>query len=288
MLRRLIICLTVLTAAFTAAARGIGQPQIPSDLRTPQEQSAFMAMHFWDGLDFADTVRSLDRSVVEEAFSDYAAILPEVSDSICRASVDSLLTRAAAVAPAYRLLLETARVYLYSPDSPVFSEDAYLPFLDFVIARGDDTPADRMIRDDIMRNSPGTPAADFTFETTGGTEATALDPEGRRRTLLIFYDPDCDDCHRLIGRLRKSEALDVALGSGDLRVVLVYIGDDREHWQRDAASLPAAWTVGIDDRGTVDDGDLYVIRATPSVYLIDRDGTVLLKDPTVAAIEAAL
>ncbi len=286
--RKLFITFLALAAALTALSRGIVPPRIPATLRTDAERTAYMAMHFWDGLDFADTARSLDRELIERTFPDYAALLPSVSDSVRRASVDSLLTRAAAVPPAYRLLLETARVCLYSPDSPVFSDDAYLPFLDFVIARGDDTPADRMIRDDIMRNRPGTAAADFTFETACGDEATALDSDRSRTTLLMFYDPDCDDCHRIISRLRNDAALNAALDAERLRVVLVYIGDDRDLWLRDAASLPPAWTIGIDDRDTVDDGDLYVIRTTPSIYLIAADGTVLLKDPTLATLTAAL
>lgn len=279
MQRKIIIFLITLAATLTASARSLELPPLPADLHTDAQRDEFMAMHFWDRLDFADTIRSLDPQLIDGAFSYYATILHRSPDSVRTASVDTLLSRAASVPSAYMLMLETARAHLYSPDSPVFSEDIYLAFLDFVFARGDDSDIDRMIRDDIMRNRPGTPAADFTFATADGGTSTALDPEGRSRTLLVFYDPDCDTCHHLIGRLRSAAALQTAVATAALRVVLVYIGDDRDLWLRDAASLPDDWTIGIDDCGMVEDADLYVIRNTPSVYLIDRDGTVMLKEP---------
>lgn len=277
--RTLIISLIALIASFAAAARSLELPKLPAHLHTDAQRDEFMAMHFWDRLDFADTIRSLDSELIDGAFSYYATILHRTPDSVRTAAVDNLLSRAASVPSAYMFMLETARAHLYSPDSPVFSEDIYLAVLDYVFARGDDSDIDRMIRDDIMRNRPGTPAADFTFESTTG-QATALDHSGRARTLLIFYDPDCDTCHHLIDRLRKNAALQTAVGASDLRVVLVYIGDNRDLWLRDAASLPDDWTIGIDDCGTVEESDLYIIRNVPSIYLIDRDGTILLKEPT--------
>lgn len=278
--RTLIISLIALIASFAAAARSLELPKLPAHLHTDAQRDEFMALHFWDRLDFADTIRSLDSELIDGAFSYYATILHRTPDSVRTASVDNLLSRAASVPSAYMFMLETARAHLYSPDSPVFSEDIYLAVLDFVFARGDDSDIDRMIRDDIMRNRPGTPAADFTFATADGGTSSALDSEGRCRTLLVFYDPDCDTCHHLIDRLRKNAALQTAVGASDLRVVLVYIGDNRDLWLRDAASLPDDWTIGIDDCGTVEESDLYIIRNVPSIYLIDRDGTILLKEPS--------
>lgn len=278
--RTLIISLIALIASFAAAARSLELPKLPAHLHTDAQRDEFMALHFWDRLDFADTIRSLDSELIDGAFSYYATILHRTPDSVRTASVDNLLSRAASVPSAYMFMLETARAHLYSPDSPVFSEDIYLAVLDFVFARGDDSDIDRMIRDDIMRNRPGTPAADFSFATADGGTSSALDSEGRCRTLLVFYDPDCDTCHHLIDRLRKNAALQTAVGASDLRVVLVYIGDNRDLWLRDAASLPDDWTIGIDDCGTVEESDLYIIRNVPSIYLIDRDGTILLKEPS--------
>lgn len=279
MQRKIFIFLIALIATLTASTRSLELPPFPANLHSDAQRDEFLAMHFWDRLDFADTIRSLDSELIDGAFSYYATILHRTPDSVRTAAVDNLLSRAASVPSAYMFMLETARAHLYSPDSPVFSEDIYLAVLDFVFARGDDSDIDRMIRDDIMRNRPGTPAADFSFATADGGTSSALDSEGRCRTLLVFYDPDCDTCHHLIDRLRKNAALQTAVGASDLRVVLVYIGDDRDLWLRDAASLPDDWTIGIDDCGMVEDADLYVIRNTPSVYLIDRDGTVMLKEP---------
>ena len=60
-------------------------------------------------------------------------------------------------------------------------------------------------------------------------------------------------------------------------MLAVYSGDDRDLWERDAAVLPAEWTVGYES-GWLQDTGAYVLRAMPTLYLLDRNKQVILKD----------
>ena len=42
--------------------------------------------------------------------------------------------------------------------------------------------------------------------------------------------------------------------------------------------MPPGWEVGMDEDGVIDSRELYLIRATPSFYLIGPDGKVMGKD----------
>ena len=65
---------------------------------------------------------------------------------------------------------------------------------------------------------------------------------------------------------------------------MAYPGENAEKWRSDLQELPSTWEIGMAPE--IDSEEIYIVRATPSYYLISPDGTVLLKDaplPTLAA-----
>lgn len=109
-----------------------------------------------------------------------------------------------------------------------------------------------------------------------------------RRELLMFYEPDCDQCLDAEKRLAESAAFNRLVATGELQMLAVYVGHDRRLWSEHAAKLPASWIVGIDAAMKIDGEDLYHIGATPSFYLIDAEGTVMVKDAAFPAVANAL
>ena len=142
----------------------------------------------------------------------------------------------------------------------------------------------------MRKNRVGTIAADFPFETRDGRRLHLSEAVGaHRRTLLLFYDPECAHCMEKVSELSSMEALNEALSGGWMCVVAVYSGMDvmsRVTWRRTLDRLPSAWIAGYDD-GTVYTEDLYVLRSLPALYLLDSSGRVLLKDtsPERLAVE---
>ena len=92
--------------------------------------------------------------------------------------------------------------------------------------------------------------------------------------LIFFYDPDCDNCHRISSQLSRDHRL------AGTRVLAIYPDSDTQHWQRTPQAFPRTWTDGYSPRGEVNAKLLYTVRATPTLMLIGRGGLVELKDPT--------
>ena len=256
-------------------------PDVPATLREPAERAAFIIGHFWDAMDFGDTLRSRDAAFMEQNFSNFISVFPYAAAEAQRAAVGSLLRRAEADSDAYVLLANIAEKYLYEPNSPMLAEDVYILFLEELVCSpllGDATVRLRWQLEAARKNRPGMTAADFPFTTRSGRRSTlrrtAADAP---RLLLLFYDPECDHCHEVMADLQQDRFLQRLVADKQLSVLALYSGDDRDHWQSDAATLPALWTVGY-ETGTLQENGSYVLRAMPTLYLLDRDSKVVVKD----------
>ena len=74
--------------------------------------------------------------------------------------------------------------------------------------------------------------------------------------------------------------------SGRLKVVDIYIDQEIDLWKERMASYPKNWINGYDPDYVIRQDLIYDVRAVPSIYLLDRDKTVLLKDaPENVALE---
>ena len=282
------------TAADVAAgASELPLPDVPLTLQEPAERAAYVLAHFWDAMDFGDTLRALNRPFMEQAFANFVSILPYADGPARRDAVAALLTAAAVDSAAYATVVDIAEHYLDDPNSPMRSEEDYLLFLEHITTSPPTAFALPLERyryqlEDARKNRPGMPAADFAFVTRAG-QASSLHAEVRAlanlkpsgaaegRLLLVFYDPDCDHCREVMAALQADAPLARRVAEGALAVVAVYSGEDRALWERTAPALPAAWTVGYES-GALQDEGRYVLRALPTLYLIGADGRVVLKD----------
>ena len=68
------------------------------------------------------------------------------------------------------------------------------------------------------------------------------------------------------------------IGSGRLAVLNIYIDEDMTEWYRYMPDYPDDWYNGYDPNYIIRSEILYNVRAIPSLYLLDRDKTVLMKD----------
>ncbi|MCH5335076.1 MAG: DUF5106 domain-containing protein [Alistipes sp.] len=265
-----------------AAPQDLPLPSVPSTLRQPADRAAYVICHFWDGLDFSDTARSRERTFMEQNFSTFVSVFPHASDQARRQAVSTLLHKAEADAEAYALLADIAEKYLYEPESPVYSEEFYALFLEHFavsdILGPYGTIRPRWQLEAVRKNRPGTIAADIRFTGRDGREGTLGQIEAPR-LLLIFYDPDCDHCREVVSSLQGDPVLSRLCKSGRLKVLAVYSGDERKLWADTAPSLPAEWIVGFEP-GLIYERGTYVLRRMPTLYLLDSDKRVLLKEPS--------
>ena len=280
---RKILYAAVALVAFACSAQRSGDvplPSVPSELREPQVRADYIIEHFWDN---ADTLGAYKRNALEQAFSNFISVFPVASDTARQKAMKALVQKASSGHDGLVAVAEIADIYLYNVDSPIASEEYYILFLQELM-ESDALSEDEKIRpayqlSNALRNRPGDLAADFSFDTREGLHTSLYDEIDRlasgQKLALIFYDPDCSHCRKLLDKLLKYRA-DFA----GLTFVAVYSGDDRPMWQDAAGELPSDWIVGYDD-GTMQEEDTYIIRTLPTIYVIAPDKTVLVKEATL-------
>jgi hypothetical protein len=261
-------------------------PDVPDSLQSVEERAAYVVAHYWDAMDFTDRALSLDTAFIEQNFANFAAILPMSPPDEADRAVAALVSRAGADPKAFSLIASTAEKYLDDPNSPMRDEETYIHFLRHISEAPFLSDVER-IRPrhrlaDALKNRPGSQAADFGFVDRSGSSTTLMrELAPNPLNLLIFYDPDCSQCKEIMGRL-SALALPQEVG-----IIAVDVEDDHDAWQRTKDSLPARWQVGFATTPVLDDG-LYVLAASPTLYLLDSTGKVILKDPPVDQAIAAL
>jgi hypothetical protein len=78
------------------------------------------------------------------------------------------------------------------------------------------------------------------------------------------------------------------IDEGRLQVVDIYIDQEIEDWKAHIPEYPAAWINGYDHNYAIRTDLLYNVRGIPSIYLLDKDKTVLMKDAVQEKVLTAL
>lgn len=255
----------------------------------------YMAEHFWD--DFTDTsefypcdtniVNGVLMEDVEQAFADFSGVLGEVPyRQACRAMSGlfdrvTLCEEADTSSNVFETVTELVGRYLYDPNSPLRNEDLYGVYARRM-AEYEGIPAEKR---DVYAydaemcslNSTGTPAADFVFSDAAGRTFSLYDIEAEY-TLLFFSNPGCHACEDIIRVLSEQISVSSLIESGRLAVLNIYIDEDLAAWYEYMSIYPEDWYNGYDPNGIIRADTLYNVRAIPSLYILDRDKTVIMKD----------
>ncbi len=276
---RLGLLLLAMIASVVLHAQG-GQfpfPSVPSTLRTPEDRLQYLGIHYWDRFDFRSQSLLADKDVTEQGFVNFLDLLSRMDSLTAARSADAFVTKAFAQKQSADTFTSLSHHYLENPQSPLRNDAVYVVLLRSMRRRKGLTPTQRQSLDYKIRtfgsNLPGQRAADFQFVDRRGKHHRLSDYR-HERVLLFFYDPDCDNCHRISSQLSHDHRL------AGTRVLAIYPDSDTPHWQRTPQTFPRTWTDGYSPRGEVNAKLLYTVRATPTLMLIGRGGLVELKDPT--------
>lgn len=265
-------------------------PDVSPSLTAPEERAAYIIAHFWDGMDFGDTLRCRDRAFMEQNLVNYLSLFPHARPEALPPHIARLLERAAMDSSCLDLVNDLAEHYLDDPNSPMRDEEYYILFLEGLLRLPGLSEAERLrpaYRLEMARkNRPGTTAADFAYTDRHGNRRTLHATQGKH-LLLLFYDPACSHCSQILDGLRGSAVIAGLIENKELSVLAVYTEGDRRLWDDTKASLPREWSIAIDESRIVERG-LYALPAMPVIYLLDARKTVLLKDPSPMQLEAFL
>ena len=269
-------------------------PDIPEMLTSPDERKAYLLTNYWERFDFADTTLVNNRDITEQGFVNFIALLSDgtTPEGLTRESLENWCAGFVGKDHARRVLTKTAEDYLFNPNSPFYNEGLYGMYLEALLAKLPQTDAMRSAYRFklklVKRNNVGDRATDFTYYLPDDTRRTlAATSVKNDRLLLMFYDPECESCHEVLLQMAADRALAEAVKAGRVSVLAVYTEGNDEAWRKALPDMPEGWTVGT-DREAVKQGALYDLKAMPSLYLLDGQKRVVLKDAAYAKIREVL
>lgn len=269
--------------------------QVPGVYNNKGGREAYFVEHFWDAFfDGAEglqcdsvTVCGVPGKEFEEAFSAYVLLLETQDIDIGKRSVDVLFDKVEAcqkadtLSNAYSVFSYMMDHYLYDPNSPVRDEDLYQSYVyrlaNSSLTDPDLVPAYAMDAILCARNAVKTKASDFTFKDAAGRSHRLYDIDADY-ILLFFSNPDCKACQDITGTFKGLPALNRMVTAGRLAVVSIYIDDDLAAWRRSLSEYPKSWYVGYDASKAIRGDLVYNIRGIPSLYVLDSDKLVVMKD----------
>lgn len=261
----------------TQTIESLKLPDVPIMLQSPEERAAYVVKNYWTHFNFADTTLIGNEQYTEQAFANYIDILPHTSIEVASQSIASMLGKAMDGDQAmFDHFAELYEKYLYDPNSPMRNEDYYIAVLRAVIDNDKVEEINKMrprhLLETALKNRVGDVAADFDFQTKEG-QKTKLSKIAAKHTILFFNNPDCHDCARVKGILAQ-------LQDPDVKVVAIYPDSEVELWQK--TEYPSSWVNG--QTMVVEQQKLYDLRAIPTLYLLDAQKCVVLKDATIEKI----
>ena len=267
----------------------------PAMIRTQQDAADHYAMHFWDRM--ADPERSfpsdsllvsgVKREEVEQKYANWLSILDMVDLKTAEKAIKTLFDKALAcetkdsTSNVFETFEELADKYMYDPNSPMRNEEYYLHYVSRLASYEGFGPEEREKyvhrAEGCALNRLGQMAADFRFADNRGRIHT-LHGIKAPYTLLFFSNPGCDACLNIINTLKGEPRISEMISDGTLAVLNIYIDEDLQGWKDYMSVYPEDWYNGFDPDFIIRNDELYDVRAIPSLYLLDKEKRVILKD----------
>lgn len=256
-------------------------PTVPDELVAPRDRANYLVTHYWDNFDFSDTTYISLPNITEQAMADYIQILPHSNKDTAYTAIKETLLKTEIDSSMNEYFLTTYKKYLYDPNSPMRNEEYYIPVLNYIIESNRTNEADRERADFklkmILKNRVGEKAQNFTYTLASGKTSTLYNIGGEY-ILILFYNPDCHACAELISTIKNSSVISELLENKSLSILSFYPDSDLEIWKKHLKDIPITWINGYDKHQTVQNKKVYDLKAIPTLYLLDTNKQVILKD----------
>ena len=217
-------------------------------------------------------------SMQAQVYVESAQRITQLQESLTLAEADSVAQDWVASIPVDQLLdcaSQTQKI-LYPPYSTLKGRMTYRILLERLLQEGGDELTllrYRYMSESLCYNNEGDVATDFVYYDVNDQEHTLQSHRGAR-ALVIFNDPECEECaalRRHIVAERELQGVDI---DSTTTVLVIYPDEPTDEWREAVAHYPATWIVGY----SADVSDVYDLRTLPSTYLLDENHTILLRN----------
>ena len=231
---------------------------VPSVITEPEERAAYLVKHYWDKFDFTDTTLIHLPEITEQATSNYIDMMKYVPAEVASSSIKDMMNKASADSTMFACFAGLYEKYLYDPNSPMRDESLYIYVLEAVLEAPvlDEVSKIRPahLLELALKNRVGEPATDFTYTLADGKKGTSP----------------------LVTEWTKNNKL---------KILAVYPDEDLEAWKNHISYMPAGWINSYDSTVSLKNDEIYDLKAIPTLYLLDKDKKVVLKDVTFNQVE---
>lgn len=260
MIASFIVLMTMMTPYIAQAQEDFPYPSVPAELTTPQERADFLVRHYWDNINFQDTTLIHKGNMMEQGFVNFIDLLPRLG-KLEQIGIQHFVNQSFGKNETYdKYLRELAERYLYTASSPMRNDTLYCHLLTAINLLSCTSEAEReqnlFLITGLNKNKVGDRATDFAYSDSQGNSHLISDIS-TPYTLLYMYNPDCETCHEVEKELNLESSLkDTSL----ITIVKVDAMARRDLWRN------------------------YYFRSFPTLYLLDKDQKVVLKDVELAKI----
>ena len=286
------------TNATAQQADNFPYPTVPDTLRTAETRALYVMEHYWARFTFADTTLIHRHETTEQGFANFIDLLPRVAPSTATLGIKALADHLYNIKTGKEDDSKTPELirdyfatltekYLGDSESPLHNDLLYAQFLDVMSANKFASMAERTRNEymarNLKKNLPGTTATDFVYIDRNNQQHQLYNLKAKY-TLLYFYDPDCDHCHETAAQIATMPET----SSPAISVLAIYPYSDSDMWKTKKSRMPATWTEGYSPDGQITTDDIYYIKSVPSVYLLDEQKRVVLKNPSITLLQNTL
>lgn len=232
-------------------------PALPDTLRSVEQRAGYLSEHYWDNYNFADTLMLESEEVTEQGFVNFIDILGRFSPAIAQKGIAGFTQRAFKNTAAKERFESLIEHYFENPQSPLRNDRVYLLFLEEMKNSPcfDEAEKERLAFKikTTNKNLPGDIAINFNFKDENG-KSHQLSDYRDQKVILYFYDPDCENCHKVSVWLKQQTI------PADIKVLKIIADNPISH--------------------------IYSLRAMPTIFLLDKGNLVVLKDCTAQELIA--
>lgn len=260
-------------------------PEPPSMLSSQEAVAEWMALHFWDGYDFSAVEQKYSPQANHNAFVYFISVLYATTPELSKEAIVCMMNHASKSESGYWYFLEKAEMALYDPSSPMRNDLLWEVFLRH--ATGERSPLDELSKGRyasqlklVGRNQQGEVATDFVYTLANGSQGR-LHSIKSPLTVIYFYNPGCSECAAVKQIIDSTGYLEELHKRGLVQVLALHPDEDLSEWRSKLSENPKWWITAYDKGQKINREGLYDLKAIPTIYLLDAQKRVIMKDPTV-------
>lgn len=257
-------------------------PVAPEDISDLQSKSDWLMDHFWDGMDFSRP-GSVDQNALNDAMNVYGSAAMYASKDKVKESIGRIIKNLKGNPTLTLQFTKGAEEIFFGPRAIAWIDELYIPFIKSVISEKKISDSRKARYKELLvmlqRNALGAKFPESRILLSNGSHKVLS--VKAPLTLIEFGNPDCDDCKFSRMKLEMASDLMEMVSSGDLDIMFIVadcVPDEEQEVLEMLKAFPADWSAGIVYGGD----DIYDIRQTPSFYILNNKGEILMKNLEVS------